>query len=278
MIVMHKNKYNPKIDFLICKQLLCFVDVCSDELAFRNCFYNKACPKCKHEYEIVKLRKFFEKHDVCTMSNKDVRTLYAMLTGRKEDKSFGIYCKVESLDDVIMLVNLINQTSLEDKHTLFRVLLLKGFCTACGEPIIPYRWICKNLYEAIEKEDLYTAQWLWSRLCEKTKKISKKHDLEENGFALNVISREKNDFIKNVGANNLYVYGSLAVGEGTEYSDIDLLAVFPNDKNLGEARERCAEYWRGKINIPFDIMAMTENELANMLRPAIKSTLRAIGG
>lgn len=38
MIILHKNNYNPKLDFLICKNLLKETPRDCDELDFKDCF------------------------------------------------------------------------------------------------------------------------------------------------------------------------------------------------------------------------------------------------
>lgn len=278
MIVIHKKQYNPKIDFLICKQLLCSVPTDSDELIFRDCFYGKKRPIHEHEKNIVELKKFFRCHEVERLTNTDVHELYDFLTTGAFDTSAGIFCEIDSFDDVVVLVNLIQQTSTTDKHTLFRILLLRGFCSATNEPLIPYRWLCRKLYDAITEKNIVIAQMFWARLMSKTEKLQLKHDIKENDVVLQTIKEYADDFVKAMSADALYIYGSLSVGKGTEYSDADLLAVFPGDINERNITMYCHEYWKDKISIPFDVMALSQENFAKLNHPAITKTLQKVGG
>lgn len=58
MIILHKNNYNPKLDFLICKNLLKETPRDCDELDFKDCFFGRRKPLHFHEKQIVKVKNF----------------------------------------------------------------------------------------------------------------------------------------------------------------------------------------------------------------------------
>ena len=111
MIILHKNNYNPKLDFLICKNLLKETPRDCDELDFKDCFFGRRKPLHFHEKQIVKVKKFFKTHNILKLSRWDIRALYRIITGSKEKISFGIICPINSPDDIVILANLVRSTN-----------------------------------------------------------------------------------------------------------------------------------------------------------------------
>lgn len=278
MIVHHKSKYNPKIDFLACKQLLNIVPLNCDELAFRDCFYGKRKARYAHERRILKLKEFFQAHDIANFADTDIHELYRVITKETWDRGTAIFCDINTIEDVVVLAKLINKTEVCDKYALFRVLLLNGFYRANKYVLIPYRYICRRIYDSAVNDDLETISILWRRLCLKTHKYMQQHDIAKNDESISQVTKLKGEFLKTVGALNLYMYGSLAVGDGNEYSDLDLLVVFPNNIEMRGIRAKCYEFWKGKIYIPIDIHSMMLSQFEQISAPAIKRTMKEVGG
>ena len=278
MIVLHKSKYNPKIDFLICKNLMQSIPKDCDELDFKDCFFEHKKPVLAHEMRILKIKRFFKSHNTLCLTRVDIQKLYQIITGRKEKFSSGIFCPICYPDDIVILANLVHKSEVSDKYALFRILLFVGYCKANNKTIIPYRWLCREIYDSIEQGDDTSAFFIWEHIHIRTNKYFASHDICENQKAVEQINARKNDFMINVGAKNLYLFGSLAVGRGNRYSDIDMIAVFPNGLDLRGIREICNSFWESELQIPFDIIVMSEDEFENISRPAIKRTLRKIGG
>lgn len=277
MVILHKDEYNPKIDFLICKNLMLYTPRDCDELDFKSCFFGKRKPKYKHEKTVLRIKRFFKRHDILSLSRQDVQTLYQIVTESREKLNVGIFCKIVEFDDTVTLFKLVNNSNVTDKYTLFRILLLKGYCKGNGRLIIPYRRSCKRMYDAISFGDTDLAIFIFNNMKYRTDKYFASHDVKENMKAVEQVEMYKTKFMKTVGAKELYLFGSLAIGGGNKYSDIDLLAVFPSGKELCEERAACQEFWRDKLNIQFDIIAMSEQEFEGLARPAIKRTLKKVG-
>ena len=176
MIILHKNNYNPKLDFLICKNLLKETPRDCDELDFKDCFFGRRKPLHFHEKQIVKVRKFFKTHNILNLSRWDTRTLYRIITGSKEKISFGIICPINSPDDIVILANLVRSTNVTDKYTLFRILLVEGYCLATRKVIVPYRWMCKRMLDSVELGDDSSALMIWKHIHERTNEYFEKHD------------------------------------------------------------------------------------------------------
>lgn len=278
MIVLHKSKYNPKIDFLISKNLLQDTPRDCDELNFKKCFFGKRKPEFQHEKRIVKIKWFFKTHNIMNLSRNDIQILYGIISGKKERIANGIFIKIYSLDDIEILANLVRHSSVSDKYALFRVLLLEGFCKANNRIVIPYRWMCRRLFDSLELDDITSAYYIWKHIQDRTSKYFESHDISENANAIKQIELNKPDFLKTVGAKDLFLFGSLAIGNGNKYSDVDMIAVFPDEKNTSCMRTNCYDFWREKLSIPFDLIVMSEQEFNTISRPAIKRTLKQIGG
>lgn len=278
MIILHKNNYNPKLDFLICKNLLKETPRDCDELDFKDCFFGRRKPLHFHEKQIVKVKKFFKTHNILKLSRWDIRVLYRIITGSKEKISFGIICPINSPDDIVILANLVRSTNITDKYTLFRILLVEGYCLATRKVIVPYRWMCKRMLDSVELGDDSSALMIWKHIHERTNEYFEKHDAKENVIALNQVATFKDDFLSFVSADRLMLFGSLAIGKGNEYSDVDLIAIFPDERDLYDVKAVCRGYWEEKLSISFDIIVIHKSEFDALSHPAIKRTLKEIGG
>lgn len=276
-MLIRKMNYNQKIDFLICKQLLDFVPTSSDELKFRDCFFGKRQPKYKHELEITEVRDFLEKRDIRRFTPKDVNDLYRLLTKDEGNSSIGVFCDVETIEDVELLARIVEKTSINNKRAFFKILLFKGYCAKNTKPLIPYRHLCGKIYDSILDGNMADAKFAWERLLAKTEKLQLKHDLKQNAIEVGKVERNASDFLKTVGAKSFFLYGSLATGSGTEYSDVDLLTVFADDAIKLDSRAVCYGYWKDILEIPFDMMVVSESDFDRIDHPAITDTLRKIG-
>lgn len=275
MIVLHNSNYNPKIDFLICRNLLCTLPQKYDELFLKDCFFGKRQPERKYENDIVELKQFFERHYIKQLSAEEIAQLYYLISGCRVSFASEFIFDIKTIDDVQKLVDRIENIGLYDKYTIFRLLLLRN--TSTGTPIIPYRGLCKRLYDGILAQNSKESSVLWQKLLANPKKYMIAHSIEENEIALEKVRLYSSLFLKNVGAIQLYVFGSLAIGSGTEYSDIDLLAVFLDSIKTAETKVACRNFWKEKISIQFDIIVLSQSEFERFSRPAILRTLKNVG-
>lgn len=278
MIVLRNKRYNPKIDFLVCKQLINSVTPNCDEDQFKDCFNDVCKPKLMHEKEMVNVKNFFKKQSLNKFTNADIHNLYRIITNESWDVQQGILCPVHKISDVIQLANLVNKTTVNDKPTLFKILLLWGYYKANNKILIPYKYLCTNLYESILTGNTIAIKPLWERLIYKTKKCEQKHSLKDNAKAIAIVKEKCNAFLHKFGAENLYMFGSLAEEKGTEYSDIDLLVIFPDDTDLTGLKNECHQYWQSQLCIFVDLCIMNKQRFDNIGSPSIKRTLKKIGG
>lgn len=75
MIVIHKSEYNPRIDFIVCKQMLCDLPYEYDELKLRECF-EKELGELPYEKDIIAIKSFFKTSDITEAKRSEIETLY----------------------------------------------------------------------------------------------------------------------------------------------------------------------------------------------------------
>ena len=87
--------------------------------------------------------------------------------------------------------------------------------------------------------------------------LEKKRSLRET--RLRAALKSLIDTLKSLGARRVFLFGSLARGEVTEWSDLDLLVVMPSTKPGRAWRKTVLE--SVKREVACDILVFTENEL-----------------
>ncbi len=278
MIVSHKQKYNPKIDFLICKNLVYNMPFDKDEHVLKRCYEEEKGMTEWYEEKIVKIKQYFKGHDICEFTNIDIQNLYCIIVGEDIRLSDCKFKKIESVVDVVFIVEYIEKLNILEKNTLFKLMLLKNYCTGQNIPLIVYNKLCWKIFLSVFSVMIYPTSILWDKLLCKLDKYCFKHTIGDNVKAVQQIRKYAEDYLRFSGATTLYMCGSLAAGTGTEYSDADILAVFPNNVDIYEAKIKSQAYWADKIQIPYDMLTTNESGLSATLQPAMKRTLVKIGG
>lgn len=277
MIVLRKINYNPKIDYLICKQLLNNLQKDYDDVLLKKIFWGKESPETEYQYKLLEIKRFFEENPIETFTQNTVVNLLSIICGEIPQKQTGIFSDISDIGDVELLADLVGKNLDQFQDELFQILLLKGYCQTTMKPLVPYKYLCRKLFQSFMSGQLDLAENLWKKLLFKTEKISKKHSLLDNDNAINQVMSSKQDFLQSVNGEELYLFGSLAKNHGTEYSDVDLLVVFDDAKYFDNARTVCRNYWVPKLNIPFDIIALPRSKFETLSSPGILKTLIKVG-
>ena len=272
IILNHKTTYNPRIDFNICKQLLCSLPYEFDELKLRDCFI-KEIGTLPYEKDIIAIKSFFTNFDITKATMKEVQELYKICTN-KEMALEGEIVTVDDIQELQKIIQFVEKQNCE-AVTLFQILLLFGYCKINNVPIIPYRGISRCLYLSLLEGDLNKADRSWRSLLYRKNKFCKLHALKENQFCLEQLQKYKSEFLQTVDAVKLGVYGSLARGAGTEYSDIDLIVIVEEGADCKDIKMKSYEFWSDKMTINYDICVTTEEDMPN-LPVAIRNTIKII--
>lgn len=272
MILIHNSMYNPRIDFNVCKQLLCGLPYVYDELNLRDCF-NKGIGTLPYEKDITVIKNFFVHIDITKATMKEVQELYKVCT-HKEIMLEGKIDAVNDIQDLKKIIQFVEEQNCE-AVTLFQILLLFGYCKINYIPIIPYHGISRRIYLSLSEGDLNKADLSWRDLLYRKNKFCERHALKENQFCLDQLQKYKNEFLQTVGAVKLGVYGSLARGAGTEYSDIDLIVIVEKGTDSKNVKIKSYEFWSDKMTIHYDICVTVEKDIPNF-PVGIRTTIRII--
>lgn len=277
MIILRKTNYNPKIDYLVCKQLLQNLHNVYDDILLKEIFWEEKSPENEYQFKLLEIKRFFEKNPIETFTHNTVVDLLSIISGQRPQKQTGIFSDISDIKDVELLADLVGKNLDQFQDELFQILLLKGYCQTTMKPLVPYKYLCRKLFQSFMSGQLDLAEDLWKKLLFKTEKISKKHSLIDNDNAINQVKNSKQDFLQSVNGEELYLFGSLAMNHGTEYSDIDLLVVFDDNKYFQNTGSTCQNYWSGKLQIPFDIIALPRSKFETLSSPGILKTLIKVG-
>ena len=270
------TKINPKIYYLVCRSLILDLPWDHDEIRLRKVYDEGLSPSWKYEVDLLKIKWFLSEHDICNFTKDETESLYSTITGEQITIDDMPLSGVESLADIDILVKSIENVPVRNKDVLFQIALLANYCKKNATPFIPYVGVCKKLYWSIVVGDEEQAQSRFRFLVYKIDKYCQRHSIEQNIKAVQQLHLHQNDFLQKYGARQLGIYGSLAVGDGNEYSDLDILVIFPNEAPVDALRGEMERYWESIIDIPIDLTAIAEREITTSIHPSIQQTLKLL--
>ena len=208
MIVIHKSEYNPRIDFIVCKQLLCNLPYVYDELKLRECFENEA-GELPYERDMIAIKNFFKTTDAAEATTNDVEVLYG-ICAHESVKFDGAITDMNGLDDLERLAKMVAEYDC-NKVTLFQILMLFGYCKINEVPIMPYHGVCAKIYYSLLSGNRQRAERSWQDLLYRKNKYSIKHPIEQNAFCVSQIQEYKDEFLKITGAEKLPLHFDICV-------------------------------------------------------------------
>lgn len=276
MVLSHQKTYNPKIDYLVCRNLINDLPWDHDEHRLREVYEEDLTPKCKYETDLLRVKSFFRERDVADLTTNDIETLYYIITGYQIIIDDFALNGVESVEDIDSLVKCIETIAVCNRDVLFQILLLVNYSKRHITPLIPYAGVCRKLYWSIVVGDEEQAQRRFRFLIYKIDKYCQKHSLEQNKEAVQKLYLHKDEFLQKFGANQMGMYGSLAHDGGNEYSDLDILIIFPNEVPVEAIHGDICQYWESIIDIPVDVTVITEREITTKIHPSMQQTLKLL--
>ena len=266
-------EYNPKVDFLITKNLLTSWPRKFNEFDLRRAFKKKIGSAPKELKPIKQVRDFLRKHRLESFKKKDFEGLIEMVTKQKFKYEFIIPFEemtAEYLDKYVSFLKLI--VSREIAHACLATMVLY-VCAKNKEIIIPYRGAIRRV---LFDERPISGSLLISALKERVKHVNTKHDISENALVRKIVKEKKEEFLRTFRNVKGYgVYGSFAMGKENEYSDLDMLVISDEGRNYNLENEICA-YWHRYFNIDIDVKIVKEDDLDQDLTECMKKTLRMV--
>ena len=266
-------EYNPKIDFLITKNLLTSWPRKFNEFDLRRAFKKKYGSAPKELKPIKQIRDFLRKRRLESFKKKDFEELIGLITKRKFKYEFIIPFEemtAEYLDKYVSFLKLI--VSREIAHACLATMVLY-VCAKNQEIIVPYRGAIKRV---LFDERPISGDLLISALKERVKHVNTKHDISENVLARNMVKEKKDEFLRTFRNVKGYgIYGSFAMGKENEYSDLDMLVISDEGKNYNLEYEISA-FWHRYFSIDIDVKIVKEDDIDQELTECMKKTLKMV--
>lgn len=267
MIFKKMGEYNPKIDYLICRSLLTTIPREFDDLRLKQVFKELVEPMEMHEKELIYIKDTLSVSNIYTPSGT-IDFVNAVT---------GCRFKVQDLpntNDVEDGIKAIIKCEIEEKiKASFVQLFILHYNLASNMLIIPYR---KCIYKMLMDESKIPYYLLNMRA--RTDKYLKSHDIKYNAEAFNIVVDKVSEFCKKINAIGVGIYGSIASGSSTQYSDLDILVVVDDDThNTKQVKREALDYWRMLLPIEVDVCAVRTSDFNN-LPIGIKGTLKMLEG
>ena len=266
-------EYNPKIDFLITKNLLTSWPRKFNEFDLRRAFKKKFGSAPKELKPIKQIRDFLRKRRLESFKKKDFEELIGLITKRKFKYEFIIPFEemtAEYLDKYVSFLKLI--VSREIAHACLATMVLY-VCAKNKEIVVPYRGAIKR---ALFDEYSINANMLISSLLERIKHVNTKHDVSENTLVRNTVREKKEEFLRTFRNVKGYgIFGSFAMGKENEYSDLDMLVISDDGRNYNLENEISA-FWHRYFSIDIDVKIVKEDDIDQELTECMKRTLRMV--
>lgn len=266
-------EYNPKIDFLITKNLLTSWPRKFNEFDLRRAFKKKFGSAPKELKPIKQVRDFLRKHRLESFKKKDFEELIEMVTKQKFKYEFIIPFEemtAEYLDKYVSFLKLI--VSREIAHACLATMVLY-VCAKNKEIVIPYRGVIRR---TLFDDYSIHSDIMISTLKERIKHVNTKHDVSENVLVRNTVKEKKDEFLRTFRNVKGYgIYGSFAMGKENEYSDLDMLIISDEGRNYNLENEIRA-FWHRYFSIDVDVKIVREDDIDQELTECMKKTLRMV--
>lgn len=274
MLLQRKN-YNPKIDYLVCKNLIESLPSKYDDLELKKCFYEEKEAILPYEKDIVCVYRYLKKVDIRHFQTIHFQEIYEVITKQSANMTFLEDIVLQNDEVVKQLEELckhLEKTNLQ-KIIVLKLCLIYFHALKYGELMIPYWHLVKKLRNAIIHRQISNAHLFYNQLIADTNRFKTKHSLELNAQVVPTIRKYKEDFLKASGVVTIGIYGSFASNNANEYSDVDLLIVTEKNIDYQEIKKLSSNYWQGKINIPVDLKVVKQSEVDKELTIGMKKTL-----
>lgn len=277
---MIQSKYNPKLEYLVCKNLLIHLPYQYDEERLRKCFEMECSTQKQYEQEILNIKSVLLSKPLDEYKEKDMACLYEVITGEQVKLSFiepVLKQEISFLYKMILMAKGIEESGVKDSILLFKIILIVLTSMEKHKILIPYYRPVKKLYESIlQNELLVIIDMLYQTLLYRSERYNHLHDISLNEKTLKIIQTHKERFLEETKAIAFGVYGSFATGKANAYSDIDLFVMISDALNEKEIRKQAEAFWCPIIPIDIDFKIVKENEMDKKLTKGMKRTLKII--
>ena len=265
-------EYNPKIDYLITKNLLYQPPKDYNEFEVRRAFKKRIGFVPTKLRKIRAIRKCLQKRPLSMLKQKDYEKAVRTITGENYRYHYMVPFKIMTVNELAKYACYLQlNDSYKVAFACFSLMILFTFAKE-DQVIIPYRGMVKKCLNS-ENPDV---ERLLLDLKERTSRSNTKHSVEENRLVRKTIKEKKEEFLKCFPSIKDYgVYGSFAMKKENEYSDVDMLVIC-DDKENSLIEHDITVFWHKYFDINIDIKIVTEESLEQELTECMKKTLRMV--
>ena len=265
-------EYNPKIDYLITKNLLLGWPKNHNEFDLRKVYKNKYKRLDKSLKKIKKIRDFLRKKKIISFDKEDYQKLIKIITNKSFEYHFKVEFKEMQKENLTEYVSFLKCLDDEDIKLSALSVMILYVCAKENEIVIPYRGMVRRI---LNEENSDIVNTIISILRDRTARHNIKHDIRINELIRKTVKDKKQDFLDTFKSVKSYgVFGSFASHKENEYSDLDM--VFISDEPTILLERDIYEYWRQYFDIEMDIKVVKEDELENELTDCMRMTLKMV--
>ena len=265
-------EYNPKIDYLITKNLLLSWPQNHNEFDLRKVYKNKYKRLDKSLKKIEKIRDFLRKKKIISFDKEDYQKLIKIITNKSYEYHFKVEFKEMKKENLVEYVSFLKYLDDEDIKLSALSVMILYVCAKENEIIVPYRGMIRRI---LNEENADVVNTMICILRDRTARNNIKHDIRINELVRKTVKDKKQEFLDTFKQVKSYgVFGSFALHKENEYSDLDM--VFISDDTSILLERDIYEYWRKYFDIEMDIKVVKEDELENELTDCMRMTLKMV--
>lgn len=265
-------EYNPKIDYLITKNLLLGWPKNHNEFDLRKVYKNKYKRLDKSLKKIKKIRDFLRKKKIISFDKEDYQKLIKIITNKSYEYHFKVEFKEMKKENLVEYVSFLKYLEDEDIKLSALSVMILYVCAKENEIIVPYRGMIRRI---LNEENADMVNTMICILRDRTARNNIKHDIRINELVRKTVKDKKQEFLETFKQVKSYaVFGSFALHKENEYSDLDM--VFISDDTSILLERDIYEYWRKYFDIEMDIKVVKEDELENELTDCMRMTLKMV--
>lgn len=265
-------EYNPKIDYLITKNLLYSWPRNFNEFDLRHA-YKKNFGGAPGELKKIRLiRNYLRKHRLVNFTQKDFEKIVEIISDEKYNYHYVVPFKVMTVRDLDKYAAYLRSIDLYKHAYACLSMMILYTCAKEDSIVIPYRNTIKRCLD----DKLTNVESIVNILKERTHRKNIKHDLKENDRARRIIKEKKQEFLKAFRNVKAYgIFGSFAMKMENEYSDIDMLVISDEDYDRFLEND-IASFWHRYFDIEMDIKIVKEENIEQELTECMKKTLKMV--
>jgi len=239
------EKYNPKLDYLICKYLYDFEIKIEDEQVWKDVYNQKTSPKTRSQVIMLRAKKVlkFIKRPSTKFTLGAIKKCLEIISDRQyelSDSSIQVLkeiikmFKTNSISNLseVGLILILQKNVFPGEWNVEMSKIIHNFMQIKSGlvPTIFYYHQTNRLKKLIAENEIEGAMLEIKSAYERTRHFNTRHMLIPRQMIIDKIVQLKELLKEKFGVEEFYIYGSYAKGTENEYSDLDLFIKVNNQK------------------------------------------------